>query len=138
MKTLLISLALLVSVSACGSDESPYTWGQASQEVSDAYCTALLTCGFAGSAADTAEDSAKWVASCAGHTKYHLCDVAMSCDAELEADAEAIVETCVTELGGELFHDWASNECFFLGFYGAVPESCGLFLALDPANQPEE
>ncbi len=129
MKNILIITALLV-LTACGKDQ--YTWGDASQEISDAYCVALYTCGYAMVNTDTDPNGTEWMRECAAHTKFHLCELNESCGDKLATNAEDVVNTCVTALDGPTFHDGNSDDCYFLGFWSEVPAVCQTALELNP------
>lgn len=131
MKNFAYALVLAALIPACSSDDGSdhYTWGDASVSISDSYCAALVGCGYGG------DD--EWFEQCSRHSKYHLCDLNMSCDEELPAGAEASVDVCVATLGAEAFSDPASSECFYLTYLGVLPEECSAALELNPEDQSE-
>lgn len=123
MKKYLFALALAVGlyfVAGCGdTEETPYTWGDVSLELSTAYCTAVADpCGYQVD-----------VELCVEHSTWHLCNADRSCDREI-ADpvaAHATVAACA-----EAFATLDGDGCYFLIAWGVAPEECGPIWDLKP------
>lgn len=106
MRKAIMVLALLAG---CGSD-AVYTWGELSEAVSEAYCTAQATCGYLSDGA---------VDLCTEHATWHLCDAKRSCDSELPEEARAATEACEDALAA-----LDDSGCYWLGFWGVLPTGC--------------
>jgi hypothetical protein len=111
-------LAGFLFLAACGGSD-PYTWGDAVSSVTVAYCERLATCGF--------YSDEEGLNKCIAHTEFHLCELEDTCSEKIAAEAEADVDLCVA--------DMAEADCYFLGYWGVTPESCGPVFEYNPANE---
>jgi hypothetical protein len=113
-------LAGILLLTACGSD--PYTWGDMSEDVADAYCKGLVMCGFEVD-----------YPVCSEHTRFHLCETDHTCNVSLPDEAQDVVEACLAKM---VTLDPASEDCYLLAFWGQVPEECAAVWDYRP--EPEE
>lgn len=122
MRNLII--ASFVLLTACGGEEI-YTWGNATMSLSTGFCNALSGCGY------YSDDEQR--EQCIQHSNFHMCEIEGTCNEEIDASVETQVDLCVDDLAvvgtGE---DTAS--CFYLGFFGVVPESCYPVFDADPSR----
>jgi hypothetical protein len=131
MKNLMFGLCLALGLAACGSD-SKFTWGDASFQLSTDFCEALATCGYFGDN----EDSPDKLAQCIGHTNYHLCELDGTCDEELPEGSQDLSDACTVAM--EAFVTEEESACYYLGYWGFIPEECVAVLELDPSLEDTE
>ncbi len=110
MKKLILSVLL----AACGTEES-FTWGDATSELSEAFCDRIESCY---GPSDRAE--------CVAHLEFHFC-LDGTCGEALPDEAEAETSACVEAM--------ADADCTALAFYGIVPAECGPILDREPAGE---
>lgn len=109
----ILSFAL---ATACGGREI-FTWGDAVDILADSFCDALGECGYYATEAG--------VEGCVRHNILHLCELANSCDIEVDPSVEGLAMTCADDIAA------GQVDCFFLT-WGVVPGSCVEMLFEDP------
>jgi hypothetical protein len=133
MKNLMFGLCLALGLAACGSD-SKFTWGDASFQLSTDFCEALATCGYFG---DGSGDSPQKLAECVSHTNFHLCELPGNCDEELPEGSQDVSDACTVAMEAFVANDAETDACYYLGYWGFVPEECVAVLEMDPAREDE-
>ena len=123
MKTIAAVLAFVFV--GCSSEPDKYTWGTVSEQLSVEYCSALSRCLWI----DQSD-----IGRCSEHTLYHLCEYSETCGVELDQKAvQPKLESCLAAINEVT--DPASDQCFFIGYFGAVPPVCNEVLELAPPEQ---
>lgn len=121
----------LICLIFCINCSDRYTWGEASEEISEAYCEALNHC---------TNDSLgnEYINKCIKHSVFHLCELDKTCNEEIGSDGEDAVNECMNALE----HTYEKNEddsfkdggegCIRLLFVGALPSECSKFFEYRP------
>ncbi len=104
-------LPLMLTV-ACGDNISPYTWGEASLSVAEAWCEAARRCS---ALSDTD------VERCTTHFVFHLCGLDDTCDVVIENASD--IETCAQAI--------ADVGCFSV-VVGIAPPECDALSEIQP------
>ncbi len=118
MKRAPAAAAFALTLVACSDD--PLTWGDVSAELSSIYCNGIVECGH--------QLSDELVSICIEHTAWHLCVPDGTCAVALaEADAVARLGDCRSAVS-----TLDQNGCFFLSWYGLMPDGCLAAYELKP------
>jgi hypothetical protein len=120
---------LLTCMFACGDNEQPpYTWGDATQEVGLAFCSAIQECGYSY--------TPEQLEVCAEHSSYHMCKFDGTCEVSLPDGAEESVAECVAAFGN-IPEEQLDLNCFLLSYYGVFPSplECSPFFDLNPSKE---
>ena len=115
-----ILIPLLLGLSACGSGETEFMWGEASERLSADWCEARERCL-----------SLDEFDRCWRHNMHHLCELEATCETPVP-EAEPLALRCEAEL--EEIESAESEGCIRV-IYGVVPPACGELLGLMPVTQ---
>lgn len=87
----------------CGDNTDAYTWGDAAQEISEAYCERAGECGLAYS-----------YEPCVLHNHVHFCELDQTCSSAFPFESEVTACAEATRV----------IDCDFI-YFGLLPEACG-------------
>ena len=106
-RILLFSLILIACKDTKLAD-TPYTWGDVTEEMSEAYCSKLAECGIVS-------DEER----CYEHSLFHMCELEVTCNVEMDEEVADLNAECVNQINDIEGPD----ACYNLG-WGFLPDPC--------------